>query len=147
MLLSNVICRMVDRIHTLIIHHEDTLLDWKVDEDRFNYMGLCSSLYEELYVQDDFAREITLNITISAKVRGIEGVIVVVDDASVMRMFAKNVNTANPIHLFVGFDEVETTIDLEDTSNKQGKSSARVWEIEDKAVIGAARALVVYGGT
>ena len=51
-----------------------------------------------------------------------------------MQMFAKNVNTANPIHLFVGFDEVETTIDLEGTSNKQGKSSARVWEIEDEAI-------------
>ena len=78
--------------------------------------------------------------------KGTAGVLGIVSDETVMSIFAKNCNTEDPIHLFVGFDEVGTTIDLE-ASKMQATKTLTIHEIEDEDFHGSQCALVVHGGS
>ena len=121
----NFVCicrRMVDRIHTLVIHHEDEELEWKFDEDYLNYMGLCSALCSELAAEEDFTGKRTLNISIYAVVEGSADVINIENDASLMRMFQSNVDTANPIDVYVDFEEMEATVDPAKARKKESNN-------------------------
>ena len=122
---------MVDKIHTHVIHHEDQELEWKFDKGYSNYIGLCFALCSELFCEDDFARKRTVNITIYAVVEGKAKVISIVNDDSMMRMFASIVDTNDSIQLYVDFEEVDGTIELVGGNTNQGRNRAIIYKLED----------------
>lgn len=89
-------------IHDVIIQHEATQLEWKLDDDYLTYMHLCAALVTELMPVKEGRRNV--NVSMVGILRS-TGMVChkVHDDHSLYNLFVRN-NPKHPITLVVSLE-------------------------------------------